>query len=88
MAFLENELSVAKTAVKHIFVFAHAPLYTTNLDRHPATQNWRAHTDLFDTYGVDMYLNGHNHSYEDHMGLRVTLMIQRNCCVMTQERFI
>ena len=70
MTFLENELSDAKDAGKHIFVFAHAPIYTTNYDRHDATQNWRAYADLFDTYGVDMYINGHNHSYERSFALK------------------
>ena len=70
MSFLERELMTAKNEGKHIFVFAHAPLYTTNFDRHRATQNWRAYTDLFDTYNVDMYINGHNHSYERSYALK------------------
>jgi len=70
MSFLESELTAAKNAGKHIFVFAHAPLYTTNFDRHRPTTNWRAYTDLFDTYGVDVYFNGHNHSYERSYALK------------------
>jgi len=70
MTFLENELNLAKTTGKHIFVFAHAPLYTTNYDRHRATTNWRAYTDLFDQYNVDMFINGHNHSYERSYALK------------------
>ena len=70
ISFLENELSLAKNANKHIFVFAHAPLFTTNYDRHRATENWRTYTDLFDNYNVDMYINGHNHSYERSYALK------------------
>jgi len=71
VAFLEAELSKAKNAGKHIFVFAHAPLYTTNWDRHRPTSNWRTYSELFDEYGVDVYFNGHNHSYERSYALNV-----------------
>jgi hypothetical protein len=70
MTFLEQELASARAENKHIFVFAHAPLYTTNHDRHAATTNWRAYAELFDEYGVDIYFNGHNHSYERSYALK------------------
>jgi hypothetical protein len=70
ITFLEQELAYAQSENKHIFVFAHAPLYTTNYDRHRATENWRVYAELFDEYGVDMFFNGHNHCYERSYALK------------------
>ena len=70
LAFLEQQLIYAQANKQHIFVFAHAPLYTTNLDRHPATEYWRIYAELFEQYGVDIYFNGHNHSYERSYALK------------------
>ena len=61
--WLTSELLAASGAYEHIFVFAHAILLGSGDNHGPVTgaEYFRA---LFDTYGVDIFFNGHNHAYE------------------------
>jgi hypothetical protein len=63
--WLEADLTAAKARpnIKWIFVFLHAPLYTTS--GHPnRTDCIQAWGPVFDKYGVNAVFQAHNHLYE------------------------
>jgi hypothetical protein len=60
--FLREELEKAQ-AYSHIFVFGHAPLLGSG-DNNGPTADSEYFRELFDTYHVSYYFNGHNHAYE------------------------
>jgi len=62
--WLRHELESAKqNDAKHIFVFAHAPLVTSSENHPPVAGNGPTRA-LLEQYNVDVFFNGHNHSYE------------------------
>jgi len=60
------------------FVWFHRPFYTTG--SHEGEMNYKMNTwfDAFDTFGVDMIFNGHDHMYER------TKPIQKNSIVVAE----
>jgi len=64
-AWLEADLIAARANpnIKWIFVFMHAPMYTTSGHAGSATE-LAAWGPLFDQYHVDIVFAGHNHVYE------------------------
>jgi hypothetical protein len=63
--FLNYDLAKAKADpnVQNIFVFLHAPVFTT-ADGHLANASWKILSQAFSKYGVKMVFSGHNHVYE------------------------
>lgn len=64
--WLESDLQAASQDPQHpwIIVAFHKPPYSTG-DKHPSSTSVQAaFCDLFDQYGVDICLTGHNHAYE------------------------
>lgn len=61
--WLREQLAQAQGQYEHIFVFGHAPLLGTG-DSHGPTSEAPQLRALLEQYGVDMYINGHNHAYE------------------------
>ncbi|MDD5748797.1 MAG: fibronectin type III domain-containing protein, partial [Actinomycetota bacterium] len=63
--WLENDLKSAKQrGCEWIIVFLHRPPYCAGGNHDPANDVQSAWVPLFDDYGVDLVLNGHNHYYE------------------------
>lgn len=61
LAWLEQELSQTKATVK--VVFGHHPIYSSGMyGSNPAFI--QSLTPLFQKYGVQLYINGHEHNYE------------------------
>ncbi len=59
--WLEKELSLSKAAWK--VVFGHHPIYSSG--HYGVNQTFiKTFTPLFQKYGVQLYINGHDHSYE------------------------
>lgn len=63
--WLRADLSAASanSAIEHIIVLLHAPLFTTS-DGHTANTSWPILSKEFSKHGVKMVLSGHNHVYE------------------------
>ena len=64
--FLQSELSIANTDtdIRWIIVMFHQPPYSAGGD-HDSNQEVRdAWCGLFETFGVDLVFNGHNHFYQ------------------------
>src|SRR3989344_6304742 len=55
--------ATSNPTLKHIFVFAHAPIYTSSWN-HPPSSSSEALKELFDEYNVSIFFNGHNADYE------------------------
>ncbi len=64
--FAKNDLTQAasNTGIDWIIVYMHMPMYTSP-SHHSADSTMRSkYHPLFDQYGVDLVLYGHNHAYE------------------------
>ena len=63
-AKIDLEKAAANSNIEWIIVYMHKPMYTSP-GAHPAETTMRdMYHPLFDRYGVDLILNGHNHWYE------------------------
>lgn len=64
--FVSDDLAAASVdpAVKWIIVFFHEPMYTSPSHHPPLTSLRETYHTLFDKYGVDLVLQGHNHNYQ------------------------
>jgi hypothetical protein len=64
--FIDQDLQSAasKSDVKWIIVFFHEPMYTSPSHHAPLSALRNAYHPLFDKYGVDLVLQGHNHNYQ------------------------
>lgn len=61
--WLEGDLQSASEA-DYIFVFFHHPPYSSSTAHGSNLNVRRAFSPLFETYGVDVVFNGHDHTYE------------------------
>jgi hypothetical protein len=81
--WLRHELEAAKANnAEHIFVFAHAPLVTSS-ENHPPVAGHAIVRDLLESYDVDIFFNGHNHSYERTHPLKGTNIDQDGTVYIT-----
>ena len=65
-SFVKNDLisTSQNPNIKWIIVYFHHPMYTSS-SKHPSDSLLReTYHPLFDQYGVDLVLQGHNHNYE------------------------
>ena len=64
--FIDQDLQSASSRpdVKWIIVYFHQPMYTSPSHHPPVTSLRNAYHPLFDKYGVDLVLQGHNHNYQ------------------------
>ena len=64
--FIDQDLQSAasRSDVKWIIVFFHQPMYTSPSHHAPLSALRNAYHPLFDKYGVDLVLQGHNHNYQ------------------------
>jgi predicted phosphodiesterase len=64
--FVQEDLAAAasNTDVTWIVVFMHVPMYTSPSEHEPEADIQRDFHPLFDQYGVDLVLYGHNHNYQ------------------------
>jgi hypothetical protein len=64
--FIDQDLQAASTNadIDWIVVFLHEPMYTSPSHHDPLTSLRDAYHPLFDKYGVDLVLQGHNHNYQ------------------------
>lgn len=64
--------AAARPDIDHVFVFIHAPMFTT-ADGHTANVSWQALTTLFSANGkVRFVFSGHNHVYERSVPITVS----------------
>lgn len=61
--WLINDLRNVPDSTHFIAALFHIPLYTTGLNK-PSTKFRHVLTPIFETYGVNIVFNGHNHLYE------------------------
>lgn len=71
VAWLERDLAMARQrGVRWLIVFQHAPVYGHG-SSHPAHPEHRAAlVPIFERYGVDLHLSGHDQNYERTLPLR------------------
>ena len=64
--FIDQDLQSAssRSDVNWIIVFLHQPLYTSPSHHDSVSSLRNAYHPLFDKYGVDLVLQGHNHNYQ------------------------
>ena len=64
--FAERDLKNVKdnNLTQWTVVFFHKPMYTSESHHDPYEQFSKVYHPLFDKYGVDLVLQGHNHAYE------------------------
>ena len=64
--FIDQDLQSASSRpdVNWIIVYFHQPMYTSPSHHPPVTSLRNAYHPLFDKYGVDLVLQGHNHNYQ------------------------
>jgi predicted phosphodiesterase len=64
--FVQNDLAVSSSnsSIKWIVVFMHKPPYTSPAEHEAEFEQQVNFHPLFDQYGVDIVLNGHNHNYQ------------------------
>ena len=63
-AFVSSDLAAAYGHYSFIFVFFHRPPYTCGSEHSSNTTTRTTLCPLFETYGVSIVFNGHNHDYE------------------------
>ena len=68
-AWLEHDLAAA-TAARFTVVYFHHLAYTSGGEHDVTSAIQEETTPLFDRYGVDLVINGHNHHYERSYPLR------------------
>ena len=64
--FAKDDLTAATSNpdIKWIVVFFHKPMYTSRSEHEPEADLQENFHQLFDRYGVDLVLYGHNHNYQ------------------------
>lgn len=65
-AWLTNDLETVSrdTSIRWTIAFGHRPIYTTGQRHGPELRFLENVVPLFERYGVDLYLSGHEHNYE------------------------
>jgi hypothetical protein len=63
---VKNDLAIASanSKIKWVIVFFHRPMYTSASTHPPLPTLISTYHPLFDRYGVDLVLQGHNHNYQ------------------------
>jgi hypothetical protein len=86
--FIKNDLATASTnsSLKWIVVNFHNPIYASPNQQLPNTSFRDIYHPLFDTYGVDLVLQGHIHNYQRSYPLKYNPSSPSHPLVTTQEQ--
>jgi predicted MPP superfamily phosphohydrolase len=86
--FIKSDLAAASTnsSINWIIVYFHNPMYSSPNRILPDKISRDIYHPLFDEYGVDLILQGHNHNYQRSYPLKYNLSYSSNPVITTAEK--
>ncbi len=86
--FIKSDLAAASTnsSINWIIVYFHNPMYSSPNRVIPNNISREIYHPLFDEYGVDLILQGHNHNYQRSYPLKYNSVNSSNPVITTAEK--